>query len=140
MPTVIVRIQERVLRRYEERCEIPEVAFQGRHVQLSIPLRIQGRLAEVNARGERAFGGWVSFDVPDGPEVPKLSDELAPSHALQAAARSMVRTFAKLCLCGRLPEDCDCCPACLGKGLLAAGEGTQPCAHCAGLGYVIDEL
>jgi len=131
---VNVRIQERVLRRYEERCEIPEVVFRGRRVRLSIPLRVDGTLAEVGAEGERLFGGWVSFEVPDGPELPQEDERLA----LEAAARSMVRTFARLCLCGRLPDDCDCCDACQGKGLLAAADHQEPCARCAGLGYLPD--
>lgn len=133
---VIVRIQERVLRHYEERCEVPEVAFRGRHVRLSIPLRVDGALAEVGAEGERLFGGWVAFELPDGPEPPPVDERLA----LDAAARSMVRTFARLCLCGRLPDDCDCCDACHGKGLLPAEARPEPCARCAGLGYLPDGL
>lgn len=127
---MIVRIQERVLRRYEERCEVPEVAFRGRRVRLSIPLRLDGLPAEVNAVGERAFGGWVSFEVPDAVQPGPLDQ----------AAGSMVRTFARLCLCGRLPDDCDCCDACQGKGLCPAGDGSTPCAKCAGLGYLPDGL
>lgn len=129
---MIVRIQERVLRRYEERCDLPEVAFCGRRVRLSIPLRVNGALAEVNAEGQRAFGGWVSFELPEGPELTWADEALA----LDAAARSMVRTFARLCLCGRLPDDCDCCPHCQGKGLLAGAQSAEPCLRCAGLGYV----
>ena len=56
---------------------------------------------------------------------------------LTRASEHLVEMLAALCLCGRFPGDCDCCPACKGLAFTKEESGrSSNCWKCAGMGYV----
>ena len=125
-----VRIQEAALRRYAERCEVPEVEFAGRFVKLTLCVRIDQEAAKIEARGRREFGGWVSFEPPD----PTAARGAMP-RLLARSTKRMIEAFARLCICGRPADSCDCCVRCGGRGLLPGRKSARACEVCGGLGY-----
>lgn len=109
------QIRELALRRYAERFNHPRVELIGAKARLT--LEVGARLV---VEGRREFGGRVWFEGP-----------------LEETERRMVELLAGLCLCGQLPDACDCCEDCEGRGF----RSSEPaCWRCAGMGYVAREL
>ena len=109
-----LRMRELALRRYAERFDVPRVELVGGRARLTLEVG-----ARMVVEGQREFGGLVSFDVPPEPEP-----------------RRMVELLTGLCICGRWPDECDCCEACGGRGHLSP----DACWQCAGMGYIAREL
>ena len=141
-----MRIRELALRRYTERFDHPRVTFAGRRAVLELKRELFWPDAPENSppavvvEGQRAFGGYADFELPEAIRTPGASNE-GEQRELFRASEQLVVMLSSLCLCGRFPGDCDCCQACKGLAFIRSEEGSvSNCWKCAGMGYVPREI
>lgn len=138
-----MRIRELSLRRYAERFDHPRVKLVGSTALLELardlflPPDVPPSSAPAAVvQGKREFGGYASFELPDAIATPGAASD-AERGDLRRASEQLVEMLTALCLCGRFPGDCDCCPWCKGLAFVK-DEHDKPatCWKCAGMGYI----